>query len=418
VEVLTPAEAARRRDLRRMKAFAGGLLVVAAVIYVLARRAEDAGAPAWVGFVRAAAEAGMVGGLADWFAVTALFRRPLGLPIPHTALVPTRKDALGDSLGDFVGTHFLAVDVVRDRLRQVGVARRVGSWLTVPANAERVTAEAAALVRGALVVLRDEQVQSLLERTVLSRLADVPAGPPAGRLLEGVVADRAHHGLVDAVADHAVDWLHRHREDVEDLVARQAPSWSPRLVDEVVAARVFHEVLRFTTAVRDDPGHPLRAALDDWLATLARDLREDPPTMARADALAGRLLGHPQVRASLGELGATVRRLALEAVDDPDSELRVRVREMVLDLGARCARDAALQAKVDGWVEGAVVHLVTNYRDELTTTITETVRRWDGREAARRIELQVGRDLQFVRVNGTVVGALVGLALHAVGLVL
>lgn len=418
VAVPLPSERAKQRDLRRMKAVAAGLLVVAAVVYVLARRAEDAGAPAWVGFVRAAAEAGMVGGLADWFAVTALFRRPLGLPIPHTALVPTRKDALGDSLGEFVGTNFLADDVVRERLRQVGVAARVGGWLAREEHAERVTAEAATLARAALTVLSDEDVQELLEHSVLRRLRDLPAGPPAGRLLEGVVADGSHHGMVDAVADSAVQWLLEHRDDVEDLVRGQAPSWSPRLVDDVVAARAFHEVLRFATAVRDEPDHPVRVSLDDWLARFARDLREDPATMARADALASRLVDHPSVQASLRELGTTVRRLVLEAVEDPGSPLRARVREGIVDLGRRLAGDAALRGKVDRWLEDAVAYVVVTYRSELTTTITDTVRRWDGRQAARRIELQVGRDLQFVRVNGTVVGALVGLVLHAVGLLL
>jgi len=399
-----------------MQAVATGLLVVAALVYVAARSAEAAGWGPWVGFVRAAAEAGMIGGLADWFAVTALFRRPLGLPIPHTALVPTRKDALGDSLGAFVGTHFLAEDVVRERVRAVAPAARVGAWLASEAGAERVTREGATLVRGALVVLADEDVQDLLERTVLTRLSGLPAGPPAGQLLEGVVADGSHHGLVDAIADHAVAWLTEHRGDVEELISARAPSWSPRLVDAVVAAKVSAEVLRFATAVRDEPDHPLRASLDAWLRALARDLREDPETGARADRLVASLSEHPQVRESLGHLGATVRRLVLEAVEDPDSPLRRRATAMVADAGRRLLADEALRAKADRWAEDAAAYVATTYSDELTTTISATVRRWDGQEAARRIEVQVGRDLQFVRVNGTVVGALVGLTLHALGL--
>jgi uncharacterized membrane-anchored protein YjiN (DUF445 family) len=184
-----------------MKSVAGGLLVLAAIVYVVARRAEEAGAPAWVGFVRAAAEAGMIGGLADWFAVTALFRRPLGLPIPHTALIPTRKDALGESLGDFVGGNFLAEEVVRSRVRQAGVSGRVGVWVAEEPHAKRVAAEAAVAVRGALEVLRDDDVQDLLERTVLRPLAEAPVGPPLGQLLGRVVDDGSHHGLVDLAVD-------------------------------------------------------------------------------------------------------------------------------------------------------------------------------------------------------------------------
>ena len=203
----TAADRQRRRDLVRMKGTATALLLVAAVVYLLARRAEDGGAAGWVGFVRAAAEAGMVGGLADWFAVTALFRRPLGLPIPHTAIIPTRKDALGRSLSDFVGANFLSEQVVRDRLAQADVTGRVGRWLAEPANAERVTAELASLLRGAIGVLRDADVQAVLEPAVRRRLAEVPVGPALGRLLGDAVADGAHHKLVDLVAATADDWL-------------------------------------------------------------------------------------------------------------------------------------------------------------------------------------------------------------------
>ncbi|HZB49859.1 MAG TPA: DUF445 family protein, partial [Mycobacteriales bacterium] len=194
---MTAADLVRRRALVRMKTGATALLVGAAVVYALTTwLGEDRG---WVGFVRAAAEAGMVGGLADWFAVTALFRRPLGLPIPHTAIIPTRKDALGDSLSDFVGTNFLSEEVVRDRLRQADPAGRFGRWLAAPANAERVTAEVASVLRGAIGVLRDSDVQAVLEPAVRRRLAEMPVGPALGRLLGDAVTDGAHHKLVDLV---------------------------------------------------------------------------------------------------------------------------------------------------------------------------------------------------------------------------
>jgi len=408
----------RRSDLRRMKAVAGGLLLLAAVLYVVARRADSPGGPAWTGWVRAAAEAGMVGGLADWFAVTALFRRPLGLPIPHTALIPTRKDALGRSLGDFVGANFLAEEVVRRRLRGAGVAARVGSWLARPANAERVAGELAVAVRAATDVLRDEDVQAVLEETLLPRLLEFPVAPPAGRVLEEVVADGAHHGLVDLGAEFGSRWLAGHRDLVVRVVLRQAPTWSPAWLDERVAGRVYAEVLRFTEQVRDDRGHPARLALDRWLAALAQSLQHDPATRARVEAVKEQVLTSPEVRSAAGSLAALSRRLLLEALADPASELRLRVRDWLVALGSRLAGDQALQATADRVVEDAAAHVVTTYRAEITATITQTVDRWDGRQTARKVELQVGRDLQFIRINGTVVGALAGLAIHAAGLAL
>ena len=401
-----------------MKGAATAVLVVAAAVWVVARLAESAGAPTWVGFVRAAAEAAMVGGLADWFAVTALFRHPLGIPIPHTALIPERKAALGRNLSDFVGTHFLAEDVIRQRVRRVDVARRAGEWLTRPENAERVSAEAAAAAKGLLDVLSDDDVQAVLERSLLRRLADAPVGPALGRVLEGILADRAHTGAVDLLADRAGVWLVEHRDDVVLAVTEAAPTWSPRFVDEAVGSKVHAELVRVAAEVRADPHHPLRGTIDRALWQLAYDLRTDSDTQARAQAAKDRLLAHPETKRAVADLAATVRRLVLEAVSDPGSELRRRTVAAVASFGERLVKDPVLGGKVNRWVEDAAAHVVTTYRHELTRTITETVDRWDGEETSRRIELAAGRDLQFIRINGAVVGALAGVVIHAIGLLL
>lgn len=404
----------RRRDLRRMKAIATGFLLAAVAVYAVARRWELAGAPAWVGYLRAAAEAGTVGALADWFAVTALFRRPLGLPIPHTAIIPTRKDALGRSLEEFVATNFLAEDVIRDKVGRAGVAARVGWWLSERSHAERVTGELASAVRGAVTVLRDEDVQEVLEHTLVRRIVDRPWSPAAGRLLAAVVADGTHHRLVDLVVDEAHAWLLDNRQAVERVVTDQAPSWSPRFLDDRVAGKVYTELVRFAREVKTDPDHALRRAVDAYLARFAQDLRNDPATIHRAEQAKHRVLRHPEVGQAVAAVGATVKRLVLDAVEDPASELRTRAAKELVSLGDRLVVDADLRRKVDGWLEDATAHLVTTYRGELATVITDTVNRWDAAETSRKIEVQVGRDLQFIRINGTVVGALAGLAIHAV----
>jgi uncharacterized membrane-anchored protein YjiN (DUF445 family) len=414
---MRPDETRQRSDLRRMKAIATALLVVAAVVYVLARRA-DGGGSGWVGYAQAGAEAAMVGALADWFAVTALFRRPLGLPIPHTAIIPTRKDQLGQGLSDFVGTNFLSERVVRDRLRSVGVAASVGRWLSAPKHAGRVIDEAATLLGAAVGVLRDEDVRAVLEQTVVPRLLATPVGPPLGRLLTRVVEDRAHDGVVQLVVDHVNTWLDQNEDVVVDAVSRQAPAWSPRFVDDAVAMRVYREVLRVARDVQADPEHPLRRSVDRFLVDIGRDLQLDLETIHRAEQLKASLLAHPDVRASMGDLFSTVRSMLLEAVASPDSELRLRATAGLVTLGERLTTDPQMRARADGWLEDAVVHVVTTYRDELTATITDTVNRWDGEETARKVELAVGRDLQFIRINGTVVGCLAGLGIHALTLLL
>jgi uncharacterized membrane-anchored protein YjiN (DUF445 family) len=404
---LPDADRARRAALRRMKAAATGLLVLAAAGYTVTLHHGG-----WLGFVNAACEAAMVGAAADWFAVTALFRHPLGLPIPHTALIPTRKDALARSLQDFVATHFLAPDVVRGRVAAVGVARRVGSWLADAEHAERVGAELAGLARGLLQVIQDDRVAALLEQVVLRPMLARPWAPSAGRLLEHIVAERAHHKLVDLVVTEVHDWLDRHEDVVTALVRDRAPAWTPTWLDERVAQRTYREALRWATDVRNDPQHRVRLALDDVLVGLAKDLQSDPVMQARAMELQQRILENPGVREAVEALWAAVRGVLEEATRDESSDLRRRLVTGIASVGSRLAGDVELQRTVDGYVQDAAGHLVTSYRDEVATVISETIERWDGREASRRIELHVGRDLQFIRINGTVVGGLVGVLIH------
>jgi len=402
-------DAERRRGVRRMKLIATGFLLVATVVYALSRLAGAHGAGSWTGYVSAAAEAGMVGALADWFAVTALFRRPLGLPIPHTAIIPTKKDALGASLGDFVGENFLSAEVVRARLRSVGVGSRLGGWLAEPSSADRVTEQAAAALRGLLTVLRDSDVQAVVSEAITRRAEAQEIGPGLGKMLERIVADGGHRRMVDLVCARARDWLVLHGDSVMDAVQGGAPGWTPRFVDRKVGERVYKELLRFVTEMRDSPNHPARGAVDRFLGDFAQELQSDPDTRARVERLKKDLLARGEVQDLIQSAWGAVRTMMVAAAEDERSELRLRARASLMSLGGRLATDERLQAKVDTWLEDAATYLVTTYRDEITALISETVAGWDADQTSRKIEAHVGRDLQFIRINGTVVGALAGL---------
>jgi uncharacterized membrane-anchored protein YjiN (DUF445 family) len=407
-------DAARWRGVRRMKLIATGFLLTATVVYGLAKWADSSGAGGWAGYVAAAAEAGMVGAMADWFAVTALFRRPLGLPIPHTAIIPTKKDALGASLGDFVGENFLSADVVRTRLRSVGIGSRLGRWLAEPPNADKVTEQAAAALRGLLTVLRDSDVQAVVSEAITRRAEAQEVGPGLGKMLERIVADGGHRRMVDLVCARAHDWLIEHGDSVMDAVQGGAPGWTPRFVDRKVGERVYKELLRFVTEMRDSPHHPARGAVDRFLSDFAVELQSDPDTRARVERLKKDLLARGEVQDVIESVWGSVRAMMVAAAEDERSELRMRTRASLLALGGRLATDARLQEKVDSWLEDAATYLVTTYRDEITSLISDTVAGWDADQTSRKIEAHVGRDLQFIRINGTVVGALAGLLIFAI----
>ncbi|MFE5509292.1 DUF445 domain-containing protein [Streptomyces sp. NPDC056529] len=410
----TAADEEKSRGVRRMKALATSLLLFVAVVYALATWARNSGAGAWAGYVAAAAEAGMVGALADWFAVTALFRHPLGLPIPHTAIIPKKKDQLGTSLGAFVGENFLSADVVRGRLTALGIGRRLGAWLAEPAHADRVVAELSTALRGALTVLRDADVQAVVGEAITRRAEAVEIAPPLGKTLEKVVDDGAHRRAVDLICTRAHDWLVTHGDSVMDAVQGGAPGWTPRFVDKRIGERVYKELLRFVTEMRDMPGHPARGAIDRFLADFAVELQSDTDTRVRVERLKSDLLARPEVQDIIASAWSSVRSLIIAAAEDDHSQLRLRARASLISLGRRLSSDTRLQAKVDGWAEDAAAYLVTTYRDEITSLITDTVASWDATQTSKKIEANIGRDLQFIRINGTVVGALAGLLIYTV----
>ena len=412
VSIVTPdpaADEARRRGLRRMRTVAVSLLVLAAVVYV-----ATLGQEGFWGFVNAGAEASMVGAIADWFAVTALFRHPLGIPVPHTALVPKRKDELGRGLEEFVGDNFLQEEVIRERVAGATISARVGRWLAEPANAQRVVDELADLTAIALRKVRDEQVAELVNDALLPRFREEPVAPLAGGLLAEVVRDDLHHGLVDLALDELHRWLVRNPDTFTEVLTDRAPWWAPPRLNEAVTGRLHLEAVRWVEEIRDDPRHHARSAFDTMLQQLAADLVDDPATQEKAERLKERVLDHPQVLATTLSLWNASRRALLESLADPDGAVRRRALAELTAFAGRLTGEPALRERLDRIAADVAVFAVSRYGAELTAVITHTIERWDGKEAARRIELHVGRDLQFIRINGTIVGGLVGLLIHAV----
>ncbi|MDN5743732.1 MAG: DUF445 domain-containing protein [Nocardioidaceae bacterium] len=401
------ADAQRRSALRRMRTFAVSLLLAAAVVYIATL--EQTGV---LGFVNAGAEASMVGAIADWFAVTALFKHPLGLPIPHTALIPKRKDDLGRGLEEFVGENFLQGDIIRERVLGVQISRRVGDWLAVPANAERVVTEGSEIAALALGKVRDEHIEALVTEALVPRFREEPIAPLLGGLLGEALHDNLHHGVVDLMLEELQGWLVANPETVHEVLGERAPSWVPDRLNEMVIDRLHAEMVRWVTEIRRTPDHRARRALDSMLNQLSEDLLTNPETQDRAERLKERVLEHPAVIATGVTLWKALRKALLSSLADPHGAVRRRLLVEIEAASTRLRTEPALRARLDALAADAAVFAVDRYGAELTTVITQTIEKWDGREAARRIELHVGRDLQFIRINGTIVGGLVGVIIH------
>ncbi len=410
----SPADEARRAGLRRMRIVATSLLGIAFVIFLLTNGHQEG---LW-GYVHTASEAAMVGALADWFAVTALFKHPLGLPIPHTALVKKRKDELGRSLEEFVGDNFLTEEIARERLAAANVGVRLGTWLQEPRHRQRAMTEGARIATAALTRMRDDDVREFVEQVFLPRLIKEPISPIAGRFLAGIVEDGAHRGLVDLGLTEIHDWLVENPHIFSTLMNERVPWWTPPWVDERVINWTYNQAVAWVRDMRADPDHRARIALDGLLTTLAKDLHDNPEVQARAEALKERVLTHPQVGTTVSSLWSSVRTSLLGALSDPLSSLWERGDAWLAEIGNTLLIDAETRDRLEGHLADIVAFFVNTYGDELATVISHTVDRWDADEASQRIELFVGRDLQFIRINGTIVGALAGVIIHAIGQVL
>ena len=408
-------EALKRDRLVRMQRFALLLLVCAAIIFVVALVLQQHHDWVWLGYVRAAAEASVVGGVADWFAVTALFRHPLGIPIPHTAIVPARKDRIGRSLGNFVQQNFLDRTVVAYKLSSLRLGDRAAQWLSEPANARSVTRVAAHALTSTANVLRDEDVQAFLERTAGDRLRSVQVAPLLGRALRLLTADGRHQELLDEALRLAARATEANDGLIREKVQEQTPWWVPNVVDRRISDRVVTGIGRTLAEVSGDPDHPLRQRFDEAVKSFIERLQSSPETIARAEAWKEELLADAAMREFLGTIWADIKRkLSDYAARTEDSEFEGGRLELAMASLARNALDdPVLSEKLNAWIDYAVLAAVDASRTEIAQLISSTVSAWDPAETSRRIELQIGRDLQFVRINGTIVGGMVGLALYA-----
>jgi uncharacterized membrane-anchored protein YjiN (DUF445 family) len=393
-----------------MKLTAGALLLFAAAVYALARSVGNA-AGGW-GYVQAAAEASMVGGLADWFAVTALFRHPLRIPIPHTAIIPRKKDQIGDALAGFVQEHFITAEIVGERVAAAQVPRRLGEWLADPDHARRFAEEVSRAISGLAAVLRDDELRVSMAAFADRRLRELDIAPLLARLIDAVCDAGQHQAALTTLLRGTRKFLDNNRAEFRARLDQESPQWVPEWLDDRVFNKGFSLLQSFLGDVIDDENHVLRHGFDVQLRDLAQRLRTDPEQIAKVERARDELLEDPRVHEYLNNLWDSMKKLLVDRAGEENSELRRSVQSLTVRVGEVLRDDPSVAAKVNGALERLVDHVVTHYAADVTEIISTTIQRWDTADTSRRLELQVGRDLQFIRINGTVVGALAGLAIY------
>jgi uncharacterized membrane-anchored protein YjiN (DUF445 family) len=408
--------ALRTRRLAAARRRATGFLAAVTVVFVVVTVAGAHGT--FLGYVQAGAEASMVGGVADWFAVTALFRHPLGVPIPHTALLVERKDQFAVTLGQFVQENFLNAQVLTERIRSARIVPRLAAWLADPDNAARFAGYAADLVVHVAEALRDEDVQRELTAELARALDAIDLAPLAGRALRAAVAEGRQADLFNTILSAADRYVADHYDELSKLFQTEAPRWVPDAVYRRVFDRLYQRLRQRLATMAADPDDDTRALFDEWFAGLPDRLETSPELRERGERLKYDVLGSAGLRDWSSSLWQKAKETLRTQAADPDSELRHRLADALTATGRRLDSDRNLHEGLERMVESGARALADQYHDELAGLVTGTIERWDAAETSSQLELLLGRDLQFIRINGTVVGAGVGLALHAIVLAL
>jgi len=400
----------QRRALRRNRLLATGLLVAAALTFFATRLALEPGF--WILLLRAGAEAAVVGGLADWFAVSALFRHPLGLPIPHTAIIPRSKHRIGEGLGDFVERNFLAPEIIAARLKRFAPARHIADWLASSANAARAADQIAAMMPHVIRSLGDRTVQEFVARSFGEQLKELDLAPVMGRFIALFTSSGQYDAAFDRVLDSARAAVAGNADRIYAAVEERSRWWIPKAVNRRMAVAIIEgieEVLAELRQPESDGRERFRRAVEE----VARRLTASPERRRRFNEAKNRLIDHPEVQAWLAGMWDELRQLFLADLDAPRSRTRAAIHTGLLSLGQTLASDTAMQARLDDAIEHVALAVVP-WRGQIGTLITEVVRGWDARTLTRRLELAIGSDLQYIRMNGTLVGACVGCALFLI----
>ena len=405
-------EATRQAALDTMKRRATLLLVAATVIFIVAR-ALEVRFP-WLGILRATAEASMVGGLADWFAVTALFRHPLGIPIPHTAIVPARKDRVGRTLGAFVQRNFLTREVIEHRLRAAQVGKRLAEWIADPANARMIARSAASAMSSGAQLLRDEDVQEVIDRSLAKRVRSMHLAPLLGKVLAVMTEDNRHQEVLDEVIQLASRTVNENSDLIRQRIEQETPWWIPSAVDEKIFKRVLGAIQRLLSELNADRYHPLRERFDNSLHHFVDRLNTSPEFAAKVDAWKEEFLDNDAARKFSQSIWQEGKEALARYVASPDSKAPGVIEEALTKFGQKALDDPELLAKMDEFAVDVAVFLVARYQDEVADLISTTVSSWDPELTSRRVELAIGRDLQFIRINGTLVGGLAGLIIYLI----
>lgn len=408
----SPQQTLKRKKLRQFKMLALSLLLLMAIVYTVSSLFIDQ--YSWLGYTRAFAEAAMVGGLADWFAVTALFHYPLGIKIPHTNLIENSKQSIGNNLGDFVVQNFVTPEIIRPRLDQFSIAAKLGDWLSQEKNRKPLINEVIVMAEDLLEQADKTQLIQLFTQQAQSLAENINAGNLLSDVLEYVLANDKHVPLIDAALEKLQEWIVDHEDFIRERVKKESSALIPGFVDNLIAKKITHGFIAFTEEISNNPNHPIRMQINDQLHDLSVAVKDDPEWKEQLQEAKKKLISGPAIEAYAAQAVTQLLDALHTDLQKEDSSIKKYLDHTLLKIATQLQTDAALCKKIDGWIRFHAFRLAMKNRNTAGNLISQTVGNWQGAELSQKLELEVGKDLQFIRINGTLVGGIVGVLIYLI----
>lgn len=402
-------------SLNKMKRLATGLFLLMAIVYFIARIAE--GTYPWVSYIRAFAEAAMVGALADWFAVTALFRYPLGIRLPHTSIIPNNKNRIGESLGSFVESNFLTPESVKEKLEKIDIARKSAEWLAKPANSELIAGEFCSFIPSVLKAFDDKDIRHFVKENVTTAIRKTELAPSLGHVLSILTSNNKHQVIFDQALRLAGQLFEEYRPALKEKITEESPWWLVLFNGDITFYnKIVSNVNEILNQLINDPKHELRIKFDKAIHEFIEKLKTSPEYKAKGEAIKDEILQNRAVQEYFANIWNDIKTMILNDIAKPDSSIKKNLKEAVAAIGNGLLRDEAVLSKINALIQNAIIGIITKYHSEIANLISEKVKNWDARTITNKIELEIGKDLQFIRINGTIIGGFVGLLIHFITL--
>lgn len=404
----------KKTQLKKYKWIATGLFLFMASIFIITIILQKENNADWIGYVRAFSEAAMVGALADWFAVTALFHYPMGLKIPHTNLIQNSKEKIGDNLGNFVVDNFLSPKNIRPYILKLKIAHLIGNWLHQEKNQNILIGECSAIILDVLSRIENKTATKFIEEKLKNLAQDIKPNILIGNGLDYLIDKNIHQQFISYLSLEIKKHLDNHQEIVRERVQKESYSFIPKFIDNSIADKITQGIIQYFNEIQQDSNHAIRLEITQKLKKFSIELKTDTQWEQELNSLKNNLLESDRLQTYTEEIWNSIQNGIYQKLYSENSSLKIYIKKIIKNFAENLQKDELLQYKIDHWARTTAYKYILKHRHHFGGVISSTMGNWEGRELSQKLELEVGKDLQYIRINGTIVGGLVGLLLYTI----